>query len=129
MNLRLVSKLLGIVSMLIGGAMFFDHKGNLIKRLKNSDTRNPYEVEHAELVKHIRQDKPINNAYYTADSTMTSIFGRMATYSGKELSWDEAVASKVSLLPENVAWDADPKVLPGEDGLYPTPTPGITEVL
>ena len=53
----------------------------------------------------------------------------MATYSGKELSWGEAIASKVELLPEKLAWDANPRVMPNEDGLYPTPTPGVTQVI
>ncbi len=112
-----------------GGALFFDPKGNLVKRLKKDDTRDPYEVEHAELIKAIRQDSPKNDAHYTADSTMTSILGRMATYSGKEISWDEAVASEVSLFPEKLAWDADPRLMPGADGLYPTPIPGVTKVV
>lgn len=111
------------------GALFLDRKGEVTKRIKKDTVRDPYEVEHAELVKHIRQDKPVNDAYYTADSTMTAIFGRMATYSGKELTWDEAVASKVALLPDKIAWDATPKVLPDENGRYPHAIPGVTKVI
>ena len=68
--------------------------------------------------------------YVTAESTMTSIFGRMATYSGKELKWDEAINSEVSIMPKNYAWDADPgpKMDP-DTGLYPCPQPGVTKVV
>jgi hypothetical protein len=61
---------------------------------------------------------------------MTSIFGRMATYSGKELKWDAAINSEVSIMPKSYAWDADPgpKKDP-ETGLYPCPMPGITKVV
>ena len=60
---------------------------------------------------------------------MTAIFGRMATYSGQMLSWDEALASEVSIAPERYAWDAPPPTLPDADGRYPIPTPGVTRVV
>jgi hypothetical protein len=60
---------------------------------------------------------------------MTSILGRMAAYSGKEVEYSKALASKIALLPDSLAWDAKPKVLPGPDGLYPRAIPGKTEVL
>ena len=80
--------------------------------------------------RHIRGDIAINNAYYTAESTMTAIIGRMATYSGKELKWDDAINSEVSIMPKNYAWDADPgpKMDP-DTGLYPCPQPGVTKVV
>ncbi len=37
--------------------------------------------------------------------------------------------SKLVLAPQRYAWDADPPVLPGPDGQYPIPTPGVTNVL
>jgi len=33
------------------------------------------------------------------------------------------------LAPETYAWDAAPPVLPGDDGKYPVPIPGVTKVL
>ena len=106
-----------------------DNDGKITWKLKEKG-KNPYQVEHDELHRHIRQDIAINNAYYTAESTMTSIFGRMATYSGKELKWDAAINSEVSIMPKSYAWDADPgpKKDP-ETGLYPCPMPGITKVV
>ena len=40
---------------------------------------------------------------------MTAILGRMCTYSGKEITWDEAINSKINLLPDELSFDATPK--------------------
>ena len=90
-----------------------------------------YQVEHDTLFAAIRDDKPYNEAEYGAKSTATSIMGRLATYSGKEVTWDEMMKSEKRLVPklEDLAWDADPPVLPGEDGAYPVAVPGVTKVL
>jgi hypothetical protein len=53
----------------------------------------------------------------------------MATYSGKVITWDEAMNSTKSLMPERLAWDANPPVMPDENGNYPVPVPGKTMVL
>jgi myo-inositol 2-dehydrogenase/D-chiro-inositol 1-dehydrogenase len=113
--------------------LVFDNKGNVVDRIRadgsKGGSRNPYEIEHAELYKAIRQDKPLNNAYYGADSSMTAVLGRMSTYSGKRLTWDEAINSQVDIFPETLAWDAEPRVLPGPDGNYPHAIPGTTKVV
>jgi hypothetical protein len=64
-----------------------------------------------------------------AKSTMTAIMGRMATYSGKLITWDEALNSDINLFPDKLAWDANPKIMPGPDGLYPVAVPGKTVVI
>ena len=90
---------------------------------------DPYQVEHNELFRAIREDRPFNETKYGAESTMTAILGRLATYSGKAISWDDAMASEVSLAPEKYAWDAPPPTLPDADGRYSIPVPGQTPVL
>ena len=85
---------------------------------------NPYQQEWDDLMDAIRNNKPYNEAEYGALSTMTSIMGRMATYSGVELTWDEAYNSKLDLHPESYAWDANPKSMPDENGRYPVAVPG-----
>jgi hypothetical protein len=60
---------------------------------------------------------------------MTSIMGRYATYSGKPLTWDEAMNGSVDLFPEKLDWDALPKLLPNSDGYYPHAVPGKTKVI
>ena len=42
----------------------------------------------------------------------------MATYSGAEVRWDDAVAKGPSLMPSRLAWDAEPPVLPDGSGGY-----------
>lgn len=88
---------------------------------------NPYQVEHDDLFDAIRNSKPYNESEYGALSTMTAIFGRMATYSGKVVTWDEAINSELSLWPDRLAWDAKPPILPDEDGFYPVAMPGVTK--
>jgi myo-inositol 2-dehydrogenase / D-chiro-inositol 1-dehydrogenase len=91
------------------------------------DKGNPYQIEHDRLFEAIRQDLPFNEAENGALSTMTAIMGRMATYSGQMVTWDDAFGSPIDLSPERYAFDAQPPVLPGEDGLYPCAVPGSTK--
>jgi hypothetical protein len=53
----------------------------------------------------------------------------MATYSGRVLKWDEALASNMCLAPERLDWDAPPRSLPDAHGRYPSAIPGVTPVL
>ena len=91
---------------------------------------NPYQVEHDELFAAIvAGEYKFADAENGAKSTMTSILGRMATYSGNIVKWDEAINSDLSLMPKKFAWDAPPPVLPDENGYYPIAMPGKTRVL
>ena len=60
---------------------------------------------------------------------MTAIFGRMATYSGKVIEWDDAINSKMSVMPQNFAWDAETPNKPKPDGWYDHAVPGKTRVI
>ena len=60
---------------------------------------------------------------------MTAILGRMCTYSGKEIKWDDAIHSNISLAPDEFSFDATPKSLPDTDALYQLPVPGLTKVV
>ncbi|MEM7204762.1 MAG: Gfo/Idh/MocA family oxidoreductase [Planctomycetota bacterium] len=51
------------------------------------DKNNPYQTEHDDLFASIRKGQPLNEGRYVAESTLTAIMGRMATYSGKEITW------------------------------------------
>jgi hypothetical protein len=73
--------------------------------------------------------KPINDSVAMARSTMLAILGRMATHSGQRITWEQALGSKKVLAPKRYAWDAVPPVLPGSDGKYPHPVPGVTKAL
>ena len=88
--------------------------------------KDPYQQEHDDLFDAIRNDKPYNEAEYGALSSLTAILGRMCTNSGKEITWEEALNSKLDLIPSEFTWDAKPKVLPDENGIYPFAIPGKT---
>jgi predicted dehydrogenase len=101
-------------------------KGDTNWRFRREGAKDPYQKEHDELFAAIMNNKPINDAEYGASSTMTAILGRMATYSGKMIDWEDAINSKIDLFPEKLAWDANPKPMPDENGLYKLPVPGKT---
>ena len=65
----------------------------------------PYKQEHVDLIKHIREGKHINELKTVAESTLTAIMGRMAAYTGQEVTWEAALNSKLALMPEQVSWD------------------------
>jgi len=88
---------------------------------------NMYVAEHEALFASIRSGQPINNGLYMARSSMLAVLGRMATYTGKTITWDQAINSKEDLSPASYAWDADPPILPDENGQYPIAVPGETK--
>ena len=77
-----------------------------------------YQVEHNELFKSIRDGKPINDGIRMAHSTLVGIMGRMAAYTGKEITWEQALTSQEDLAPKT--WDlkapfpAAPVAMPGK---------------
>ena len=58
---------------------------------------------------------------------MTSILGRMATYSGQIIEWDKAINSGLDLHPKVYDWNAATPVVPNADGFYPIAVPGVTK--
>ena len=90
------------------------------------ESDNPYVQEHVDLMKAIAADKYLNEGWHGAASSMTAVLGRMATYSGQVVKWDEAVEKGPQESPEQIAWDAKPRSLPDENGLYPFPIPGVS---
>jgi predicted dehydrogenase len=88
---------------------------------------NMYDLEHQALFAAIRSGQPINNGVYMAQSTMLAILGRMVDYTGRTLTWDEALASQQLLAPAAYTWDAEPPTRPDSDGRYPVAMPGQTK--
>jgi predicted dehydrogenase len=77
-----------------------------------------YQNEHNELFASIRSGNPINNGDYMAKSTLMAIMGRMATYTGQEISWEQALNSREDLTPPRYEWGPLP--------VAPVARPGIT---
>jgi len=82
---------------------------------------NFYQTEHDELFAGIRSGKPLNNGQYMAKSTLLAIMGRMATYTGQAITWEQAMNSKEDLTPAKYAW--------GEAPLPRVAMPGVTKFL
>ncbi len=88
---------------------------------------NPYQVEHDLLFAAIAAgEHRYADGELGAVATMTAIMGRMATYSGQVVSWEEAINSDLDLMPAAFAWNAPPPTVPNAEGRYPIPVPGVT---
>jgi len=80
---------------------------------------NPYEQEHESLIRSIRDGNPLNESRAVAESTLTGIMGRESAYSGKAITWEEALQSTRSLAPDR--WEL------GERPIGEVPMPGRYE--
>jgi len=69
---------------------------------------NPYVQEHADLIAAIRAGQPYNELKQVAESTLTAIMGRISAYTGKAVTWEEALASSEALVPTNLAFGPMP---------------------
>lgn len=86
-----------------------------------------HQAEHNDLFAAVESGQPYNEGDYGIASTMTAILGRLATYSGKIVKWEEAMKSDTDLGPQRYSWDAEAPIKPGADGLYACAVPGKTK--
>ena len=99
--------------------------GARLYKYRDRNPANPYQVEHDELFAAIAQGEyKYADAENGAYATLTSIMGRMATYSGEIITWDQALNSELSLVPDDLDWDSPAPLQPLADGSYPIPGPG-----
>ncbi|HEX4132098.1 MAG TPA: Gfo/Idh/MocA family oxidoreductase [Pirellulales bacterium] len=96
---------------------------------RTNDRANPFQIEHVDLMDAIRNSKDYNEVEYGALSSMTAILGRMATYSGKLVTWDEALASALQLTSDAEHWSDPAPLAPQADGSYAIAMPGITKAV
>jgi predicted dehydrogenase len=80
-------------------------------RFEGKDNR-PYVQEHTDFIASIRAGKPYNELKTVAESTLTAIMGRMSAYTGKVVTWEQALESKEQLMPPSLT-------------LGPLPTPAV----
>jgi len=80
-----------------------------------------YVVEHQHLYKAIRAGEFHNDGDRMVNSTLAGIMGRLSAYTGQEVTWEQALNSKIQLVPDNLSWDMK---LPIE----PLPVPGKTKL-
>ena len=83
---------------------------------------SPMVQEHTDLINSIRAGEPLNEGEQVALSTLTAIGGRMAAYTGREISWNWLLnGSKLDIFPKECA--------PGPGLFRPIPMPGTTELV
>jgi predicted dehydrogenase len=95
--------------------------GVFIKGKENWRYRGPktdmYQQEHNELFASIRSGKPINDGERMAHSTMMGLMGRMAAYTGQQITWEQAMNSQQAIVPAELDWkmklDIAPMAMPG----------------
>ncbi|MCX7824645.1 MAG: gfo/Idh/MocA family oxidoreductase, partial [Verrucomicrobiae bacterium] len=76
------------------------------------ENNDMYQTEHDEFFASIRKGEPINDGVWMATSTMASYMGRMAAYTGQEISWEQALNSKEQLVPDKLDWNQPLPVAP-----------------
>jgi myo-inositol 2-dehydrogenase/D-chiro-inositol 1-dehydrogenase len=79
-----------------------------------------YQREHDLLFASIRHHQPINDGKRMATSTLLAMMGRMAAYTGQQITWEMAMNSQEKLFPDNLDWNGSLPVLPRAQ-------PGITK--
>jgi predicted dehydrogenase len=90
------------------------------KAWKAGRDNEPYKQEHRDLIQAIKEGKQLNELKNVAESSMTAILGRLATYTGKVVTWEQALATS-STMPDKLTWDMS---LP----VPPVAIPGRTEL-
>ncbi len=86
-----------------------------------------FDLEHVALFSAIRSGKPINNGVYMARSSLMALMSTWCSHTGEEITWQQALESKMQAKPQRYAFDADPPTMPGPDGNYPIAVPGVTK--
>jgi myo-inositol 2-dehydrogenase/D-chiro-inositol 1-dehydrogenase len=110
------------------GTAKIERRGSTISDLKGNRTwkydgpkPNMYQQEHDEYFASIRSGNYINDGDRMVNSTMMAIMGRTAGYTGKEVTWEMAMKSKLSLVPDvSKGWDSPVEAVP-------TALPGVTK--
>jgi len=102
-------------------------RGKVVYNHEGEKDINPYQQEHNELFSAIKAGEyRMDNTNRGAEATMSAILGRMATYSGKKIAWDEAMDFDHKLVPELHSFNDKAPVQPDKKGNYPIPVPGVS---
>jgi predicted dehydrogenase len=113
----------GDISVQVLGATGVAHLSSGGMRVADWETKEKgndvYQTEHDELFKSIRLGEPINNGEYMSKSTLLAIMGRMAAYTGQQITWEMAMNSKEDLSPKQYA--------PGPNPVPDVAVPGKTK--
>jgi predicted dehydrogenase len=98
----------------LGRAQISERRGGLRIESKNGSwhydgpENKMYQTEHDELLASIRSGRSLNNGEYMISSTLVALMGRMAAYTGQEVTWNMVLGSKQDLSPSRYDWAASP---------------------
>jgi predicted dehydrogenase len=109
----------------VSAGRIFDLSG---KELFHSTAdRGGHQQEHHDLFADLRGGTIPNEGQYGAKSTMTAILGRLATYTGKMLKWEDAINSNIRLadIDQFRSMNDAAPVQPDSNGKYPIALPGV----
>ena len=95
-------------------------KGSKEWRFSGKDN-DAYLQEHIDLIANIRNGNPVNELKDVTESTLAAIMGRMSAYTGKAVTWDQALNSTLDLMPSQLTW--------GKLPVPSVPAPGQTELV
>jgi predicted dehydrogenase len=114
----------------VSGSKIYDADGKIIHDFGKLGA-DGHQQEHHDLFAELRAGKTPQEGEWGAKSTMTAIFGRMATYSGKMLNWDDCINSQVVVSPVDkyTSYNDEPPTKPDANGWYALPVPGKTKVV
>lgn len=115
----------GVANLAANGRFLINGQPPGGKRTRNKE--DAYQLEHDTFFENIRTGKVRIDAEYAAHSTLMGIMGRMATYTGQVITWDQVMNSQENLVPDNLTWATQPPVMPDEEGWYPVAIPGTTQ--
>lgn len=116
---RKVEQINGTKGYANAAGILYDLQGNEIWKYptpEESDTTSPWKVtnpfvqEHINLVTGIRTGKTVNDAEAQVNSTLVTIMGRIAAYTGKEITWDELMNSDLYLGPKKYMLGPVPEI-------------------
>lgn len=108
---------------------FQDFEGNSLWRYNDEDDLSASQIEQNVFIESILGNHAyVNNTKYGAESSMTTIMGRMAIHSGQLIELDKAKASNLNIVPSEFSWDMKMDNAPDKNGNYAIPKPGITKV-
>jgi predicted dehydrogenase len=103
----------------IEGGMLTPDKGTKFRYPEKLKV-NPYVQEHADLLKSIRDGKPLNEAKQITDSVLTAVAARVSAYTGQLMRFSDVAKSNHSLMPAKLEFGPLPEAV--------MPIPGKTKI-
>lgn len=99
----------------------YDLNGKPVQKLGKRRT-DMHQLEHDAMYAALRRGEIPNNGEYMAKSSLMGIMARMSAYTGKRVTWEQAMNSQLDLSPPSYDWD---QKLPEAEVAIPGVTPLI----